>query len=312
MRIDVLDLGSNTFHVLTADVVGHELMPLFDASVAVRLGDSAFADGVISPEAFARGLEAIDTLIARVDGRRPVTVATGVFREVSNAAAFLEEVKRRFDLHVTVISGVEEARLTFRAVRAESTEPDARLAVFDLGGGSLECMLGERGVLTSASSLPLGGLRLSRTITGLDDRAARVRTAVLATAGESLSEIAARQPHEVVLSSGTARALLSVARRQGHVEQARGWLPSRIIAELARTLDAANPAELAALGVGAARLDTIAIGAQVFATILEVIDVPCVRIASGALREGLALDVADACALDLVPAAGATRGATAP
>ncbi len=311
MRIDVLDLGSNTFHVLTADVVGHALMPLFDASVPARLGESAFADGVISPAAFARGLEAIETLLARIDGRKPVTVATGVFREVSNAADFLDEVKRRFDLHVTVISGVEEARLTFRAVRAESADPDGRLAVFDLGGGSLECMLGERGVLSSASSLPLGALRLGRAFPG-PDQAARVRAAVIATAHESLLAIAAREPSEVVLSSGTARALLAVARRQGHAEQARGWLPSRIVAELARTLAIATPAELAALGVGPARLDTIAAGAAVFATILEVIDVPCIRIASAALREGLALDVADTCAHELAPAAGATRAATAP
>jgi exopolyphosphatase/guanosine-5'-triphosphate,3'-diphosphate pyrophosphatase len=293
MRVDVMDLGSNTFHLLSAKVIAGCIVPLNDMKVAVRLGERAFADGRIPQACFQRGVDAVAMLLAPLRGRRPITVATGVFREVSNGDAFLDEVRRRYDLDVQLISGEEEANLTYRGVRAEEGDPDARIAVFDLGGGSLECMLGEAGRLELVRSLPLGALRLATRFAG-GPIAARVRETVQVTAGSIVEAIRQAEPDAVVLSSGTARSLLRITRRLGWTEQVVGCIRARRLVELAQQLVVMTPDEIIGLGVSPARCDTIAAGAMVLATIVEQLRVPFVRIAQGALREGLALYTADA------------------
>lgn len=283
-----MDLGSNTFHVLSADVRNGTVVPLADAKVAVRMGERAFLDGKFSNDAFERGLAAIEQLLEPLDGRRPITVATGVFREASNANVFLAEVRRRFDLDVRVISGYEEAELTYRAVCAEVVDPEVRIAVFDLGGGSLECIFGEAGRVELARSLPLGALRLAARLEA-GDLCGPVRALVMANASRVLDEIRRREPEVVVLSSGTARTLLRVAQAMGRTEPVVNCLGAPTVAALATRLTRATDIDLASLGVPASRFDTIGVGALVFSTIVRELRVPYVRVAKGALREGLAL-----------------------
>ena len=292
MRISVLDLGSHSFHLLSAEVRDGALKPLADAKVAVRIGERAFTEGWIPQSAVARGLQAIEELIAPLGGRVPLAVATAVFREARNAGAFLGEVQRRCGIDVRILSGREEAELTYRAACAEVLDPDARLAVFDLGGGSLECMLGEHRRVEIAGSYPLGALRLAMHV-GRADLVAGVERLVAAHAGATLEAIRRRDPELVVFTSGTARTLLRVARTLGHAELVRGCISSAALSSLAGRLSTMTVAELSAIGVPAARYDTIAAGALVFSAITRHLDVPFVRIAQGALREGLVLQVAE-------------------
>lgn len=285
-----MDLGSHTFHLLSTDVVDGVLVPIDEAKVAVRMGERAFADGAISPSAWSRGLDAIEELLAPLAGRTPITVATSVFREASNAAAFLHDVRCRFGLDVRMLSGQEEAELTFRAVCAEMIDPEARIAVFDLGGGSLECILGERGRVELAASFPLGALRLATQV-GSVDVASRVERQVMHHAGAMLDEIRDREPEVVVLTSGTARALVRVARVLGRSEPVVGCLSAPSLAALASRLATMSPSETARVGVPPARCDTMGSGATVLSTIVQRLGVPFVRVAQGALREGLALTV---------------------
>jgi exopolyphosphatase/guanosine-5'-triphosphate,3'-diphosphate pyrophosphatase len=283
VRIDVLDLGSNTFHLLEAEVVGNSVLPVADRKLPVRIGDQAFTLGVIPAEAWQRGMTAIDSLIAPLRWRRPVAVATGVFREASNGAAFLAEACARFGFETRLLTGEEEARLVYDGVRAEAMEPGARLAVFDLGGGSLECVVGEGGHIELAESLPLGVLRL---------RAAKredVHRRVHDVAGELIDAIRASEPDEIVLAAGTARALLKLSRRLGRRDAVVGCIARGSLRAIAELLCGCTPEELAELGIPAARHDTIATGALVLSTLVERLGVPLVRVAAGALREGVVL-----------------------
>ena len=277
----MLDLGSNTFHLLEAEVVAGAVVPVVDRKATVRLGDEAFTLGEIPVEAWDRGLAAIEALLAPLTWRRPVAVATGVFREAGNGEAFLAEVRRRFGIDVRLLSGAEEARLVYDGVRVEAMDPAARLAVFDLGGGSLECVVGEHGRVEVASSLPLGVLRMRRT--------ADLRAHVHAVAGEILDAIRASEPDEIVLAAGTARALLKLARRLERRDAVRGCIGRGTLRAMAELLRGCTREELAALGIAAGRHDTIAPGALVLSAVVERLDVPLVRVAQGALREGVAL-----------------------
>src|SRR5262245_4679522 len=110
MRVDVLDLGSNTFHLLAASVLAGNVLPIDDVSVPVRIGERGFDKGRITDKAFKRGINALETLIERTK-TNPVIAATGVFREVTNADEFIAEASQRFGVRITIISGAEEARL---------------------------------------------------------------------------------------------------------------------------------------------------------------------------------------------------------
>lgn len=228
MRIDVLDLGSNTFHLLQAEVAGTHVEPVCDRKLWVRLGEDAFELGRIPDEACARALDAVAALLAPLGGVRPVAVATGVFREAANAD-------------------------------------------------------GERGRLEVMESLPLGALRLAGLSTG------EIRSLVVGIAGPVVAAIVASKPDEVILAAGTARALYKLARRLRRTSSVAGCMSRSTVRVLAELLHGLTPAELAQLGITSARHDTIAIGARVLATVVELLDVPVVRVASGALHEGVAL-----------------------
>ena len=285
MRIDVLDLGSNTFHLLAANVVGGTVTRVDDASIAVRLGERAFAKGRITEKAWARGIDAIDKLLDRCQ-TMPITVATGVFREAANATQFVDEVRGRFGLHIAILPGNEEARLSYRGVLADALDPDARIAVFDLGGGSLECSTGVGGRVELADSLPIGVLRFARLTAG------EVRARVREIAAPIVTAIRASSPDEVILSSGTARALGRVTRELGIREPVIGCLSAGTVKRLASQLPAMETRDICSLGISASRSDVIGTGAIVLAAIVEMIGVPFVRIATGALREGVALETA--------------------
>lgn len=286
MRSSIFDLGSNTFHLLVADVDAFGVeREILDHKIAVRIADSGFAR--LDTAAYARGLAAIEELVGRAgayaEGSR--AIATGVFREAANGAEFVENAAYRTGLAIEVIDGAEEARLTWLAVSAELAGSHGRLAVLDLGGGSLEIAVGTTGI-ERAHTFPLGTLRLR----GLSP--VEIRTAVADAAGDAIRELRALRPDTIAISSGTARALLRLSRRFGLVADGQRHLWRRTLAELARRLPATAPETLLGKGVPSERVDTIAAGAVILNAALEPLERPAVYVARSGLRQGALIDLA--------------------
>ncbi|MBS1123490.1 MAG: Ppx/GppA phosphatase [Deltaproteobacteria bacterium] len=285
MRSAVIDLGSNTFHLLVADVDQFGIRRVLgDHKIAVRIGEQAFAQGLIPDDAYARGLAALDELRARSQGHPLRVVATGVFRETANASQFLADAGERSGLAIELLDTWEEARLTWTGVSAELAGSHGKLAVIDLGGGSLECALGTSS-MDRAHGLPLGVLRLRE----LAPEA--VRRAVFDALADPIRELRAANPDTVALSSGTARALFRLGRRLGLVAEGQRHVWRRTLGDLARMLAPLRGDALACLGVAPARLDTIATGAIVLHTALELLNRPVAYVARSALREGAMIDL---------------------
>lgn len=292
MRISVVDLGSHAFHRLTVDVRAGECITIADTQVAIRIGERVPAGCAIPRSAFDRGGDALVRVLAQLGPEQPILIATGSFLQASNADRFLAEISARFGLDVRPVMPREAAALTYRAVCAEVLDPQARIAVIDLGGASLDCVLGERGRVEHTTSFALGSMQLSQQLLG-HDMESRVERLVMRHTGTLLDQIRRCEPDELVLTSGTARALLPVARALGRIEPVVGCLSTPTIVALASRLARMNPSETAVVGVPAARCDTIAVGAAALATIVTRLGVPCVRVAAGGLREGLALQAAE-------------------
>lgn len=162
----VVDVGTNSIKLLVAAMRGGKLEVLTDRVEITRLGEGLSETGAISRDAFARSLRAIQRMCgdARDAGADSVSiVGTEGLRRARNAGLFARQVQETCGERIRVISGAEEAELSYRAAKSVVQAPvskDERLCLFDIGGGSSELVVGGRDGVISAYSLPVGALVL--------------------------------------------------------------------------------------------------------------------------------------------------------
>ncbi|TVL92109.1 Ppx/GppA phosphatase family protein [Streptomyces sp. SAJ15] len=165
MRLGVLDVGSNTVHFLVVDAhPGARPLPAHSHKVPLRLAELLDDAGAISPDGVERLISAVrDALQAAEDKgvEDLLPFATSAVREATNADEVLARVTAETGVELTVLSGEEEARLTFLAARRWFGWSAGRLLVLDIGGGSLEIAYGLDEEPDAAASLPLGAGRLT-------------------------------------------------------------------------------------------------------------------------------------------------------
>lgn len=163
MRVAALDLGSNSFHALIADVDRAGRLAVVERAKRMpRIGEGIFRTGSISSAARKSAFRALDELLPVVARHRPDAiraVATAAVRDARNGGAFVAEVRARFGLDVRIISGDEEARLAYAGARARLGGELGYATLFDLGGGSLEAIVGDGEQIVRTASAPLGVLR---------------------------------------------------------------------------------------------------------------------------------------------------------
>jgi exopolyphosphatase / guanosine-5'-triphosphate,3'-diphosphate pyrophosphatase len=310
MRLGVLDIGSNTGHLLVVDAYwGAAPLPASSYKEALRLAEHLDEAGDISDE----GVEALTTFVghalelAEDKGCEEVfSFATSAVRDAGNADAVLEHVREKTGLGIRVLPGEDEARLTFLAVRRWFGWSSGRLAVFDIGGGSLEIAAGADEAPTVAWSLPLGAARLGRNHFAdgpPDEKSLRkvrktIRTAVAHDAG-ALLRVGA--PDHAVATSKTFRSLARIcgAAPSGEGILVRRTLPSAELEEWIPKLVQMDHDEIAELpGVSSSRAHQILPGALVASAVMDVFDLSELEICPWALREGIILDRLDRMAMD--------------
>ena len=163
-RYAAIDIGSNSIRMLAAEVVaGAPFQNLASARQVTRLGESVFRTGRVSQGAIDLCCNVLAQMAAEyravgVVGIR--AVGTSALRDASNQDEFLERASKALEAPVEVISGQEEARLIHLGVQSRWPHPTQRVLIVDIGGGSAELILSERGRMTQAFSKQLGALRL--------------------------------------------------------------------------------------------------------------------------------------------------------
>jgi exopolyphosphatase/guanosine-5'-triphosphate,3'-diphosphate pyrophosphatase len=301
MRLGVLDVGSNTVHLLVVDAhPGARPLPAYSHKAELRLAQLLDDQGAIGPGGVDLLVSTVrDALQAAEDKgvEDLLPFATSAVREARNADEVLARVRAETGVELTVLSGAEEARLTFLAVRRWFGWSAGKLLVLDIGGGSLEIAYGIDEEPDAAVSLPLGAGRLTAAwLPGHppapeDIRALRrhVRTEIARTVGE-FSRFGA--PDHVVATSKTFKQL---ARIGGAARSAEGLYVQR---ELKRAsleswvprLAGMTTAELAELpGVSAGRAGQLLAGALVAEGAMDLFGVERLEICPWALREGVIL-----------------------
>jgi len=302
MRLAALDLGSNSFHALIADIDrGGRLSVVDKVKRMPRLGEGIFRTGTISDVARRNALRAIDELLPVLERHRPDAVhavATSAVREARNGREFIDEVRSQFGLDVRIISGDEEARLSYAGARARLGDGLGRATLFDLGGGSLEAIWGDGDDVVCTASAPLGVLRAVVERPLSDPPSAREVRSLGQWAGREVSAFLG--PYlgvdfgQVVLCAGTARAVRAVARALALIP-AEGPQSSRIGRDTLRELiERLAPLSLAARrrtpALDPGRVDLVVHGAVMLDAILAATGSDDALVCRAALREGLILE----------------------
>jgi exopolyphosphatase / guanosine-5'-triphosphate,3'-diphosphate pyrophosphatase len=305
MRMGVLDIGSNTGHLLVVDAHrGAAPLPAYSHKEALRLAEHLDSAGSVD----ATGIDALvkfvreSKMVAEDKGCETVRAfATSAVRDAANADDVLDTVSEQTGVEVSVLPGGDEAKLTFLAVRRWFGWSSGRMIVFDIGGGSLEIAAGADETPDVAQSLPLGAGRLSREWFGEGrpdpDRTRELRKHVRAEVARDAVEVLrmGRADHAIA----TSKTFRSLARICGAVGSKEGPYARRVLqrdelAERLPELTGMTPKQIAKLpGVGGTRAHQIAAGAVVADAVLDLFDLPELEICPWALREGVILQWLD-------------------
>ncbi len=301
MRLGVLDVGSNTVHLLVVDAhQGGRPIPAFSHKAEIRLGEHLDADNRLTPDCAHRLHEFVREALQVAEDKgvhEMLAFATSAVRDAANGDELLAWIESETGVTIRVLPGPDEARLTFLAARRWFGWSSGRLLLLDIGGGSLEIASGHDEEPASAVSLPLGAGRLTRDWLPNDPPSAdevrrlrkHVRAEIAASAGILLRD---GPPTHAVATSKTFRQLARVA---GAAPSSDGMYVKRVlkhtdVTAIAERLAQTTVAERSAMpGVSEGRAGQLAAGAIVADAAMDLFSIPILEICPWALREGVIL-----------------------
>jgi exopolyphosphatase / guanosine-5'-triphosphate,3'-diphosphate pyrophosphatase len=299
MRLGVLDVGSNTVHLLVVDAHhGAHPWPAYSEKTELRLAEKIGPDGKLSKagadalvEAAARARDAA----LKHETEDLLAFATSAVRDATNSAAVLRRVREETGVELDVLSGDAEAILTFLAVRRWFGWSAGRLLVLDIGGGSLEIASGIDEEPDVALSLPLGAGRLTRDwLRGDPPPAAQVDKLFLYV-DELVDKAAAKLTDHWDRPVATSKTFRSLARLAGAAPSSAGPLaPRRLtltglrqVSGFIRRMSSSALAEME--GVSGGRAHQLLAGAVVAEVTMRRLDIDAVDFCPWAPREGVIL-----------------------
>ncbi|WP_199430986.1 Ppx/GppA phosphatase family protein [Qaidamihabitans albus] len=301
MRLGVLDVGSNTVHLLVVDAHrGAHPTPMHSEKTVLRLAEQLTPSGELSKagaEGLVRAVDSAKTSAARLGCEDVMAFATSAVREADNSGKVLRKVAEETGVELQVLTGVDEARLTFLAVRRWFGWSAGKLLVLDIGGGSLEVAMGIDEEPALAESLPLGAGRITRTRFEHDPPTRSELVATTAWLEDQVSGLAKKvgqlgEPDRVVATSKTFRSLarLTGAAPSSAGPRARRTLTDTALRQLIAFISRMPAADLAELeGVGSSRAHQLVAGALVAQATMRALSLSELEICPWALREGVIL-----------------------
>jgi exopolyphosphatase/guanosine-5'-triphosphate,3'-diphosphate pyrophosphatase len=305
VRLGVLDIGSNTGHLLVVDAHGGAApLPAYSFKRPLRLAEHLDVEGRLTEAGTSALVDFVAGALQVAEDKgceEMLGFATSAVRDAANSEEVLDRVKREAGFPLSVLAGEDEARLTFLAVRRWFGWSSGRLLVFDIGGGSLEMASGCDEAPDVAQSLPLGAGRLTREWLTTDppdpavvrELRRKIRADVARDAGRLLR---VGHPDHAVATSKTFRSLARICGAAPSAEGllVRRTLPAQVLAAKLPELIAMDDRQRRTLpGVSVNRSHQILAGALVADAVMDIHGLPELEICPWALREGIILERLD-------------------
>lgn len=303
MRLAAIDIGSNSVHMVVVQPTGAHAFEVIDREKRmVKLGAGAFRTHRLSEPAMAAAIEALRNfakLAESLEASEILAVATSATREAENGTAFLRDVEREAGIVPRIITGIDEARLIFRAVQ-HAIRVESRCLVIDIGGGSVEIVGGDRQGVLLNYSLKLGVQRL-RDLMGdgalNEEELNTLRAHIRGIVQPAAKRARALGFDRLVGTSGTIRALAQATVR------ARSSSPKSLntviatleqVQSLAAQLTGLERSERAKVkGIDPERTDTLHLGAVLVDELIQAFGHTQLMVCDASLREGVILDALD-------------------
>lgn len=298
MALAAIDVGTNSVKMLVGEVTGQHVKPILQRSVVTRLGEGLQASGEISPEAAERTLAALAELRQLAQERsvaRVGAVGTLAFREARNGREFAERCRRETGVGIRILSGEEEARLSFRGAAGASGAQ--QVLGIEIGGGSTQIMVGTDAKLHASWSLAMGAVTLTEAFLRSDPPGADEMMAMSGAIRQHLQNVVARvgKEGELVGIGGTVSALLAQLRRTDGSDPRsfhQGSVPFEALSALSIHLSLKTVAERERLGIEKGRADIITAGAWILTAAMSHLEATSLRASAQGLRHGLLIEMA--------------------
>ena len=297
MRLGVLDVGSNTVHLQVVDTSpGARPNPTFNYKEELRLTQYINEDNLVSDEGIEKLRSSIKRAIeqsASVQTQELLPFATSALREASNGEKIISSINKDFHIDLQVLTGEEEAKLTFLAARRWFGWSSGRLLVIDIGGGSLEMAAGVDESPEIATSLPLGAARLTKDFLKGDpytDKSLRaLRDHIENKLEQILPSLVKHQESDRAIA--TSKTLRTLARLSGDWFDGTGKnITVEAVRKISAKLSEMDENSRAKLpGVSENRASQIVAGSLVAESVMRNLDIKELEICPWALREGVVL-----------------------
>jgi len=297
MRLGVLDVGSNTVHLQVVDThPGARPNAAFNYKEELRLTQYLTDDHKISEEGITNLRRCIEHAIEqsqKADTQELLPFATSALREAKNGDEIIKDINKDFQIDLQVLTGEEEAKLTFLAARRWFGWSSGRLLIVDIGGGSLEMAVGVDESPEAAVSLPLGAARLTKDFLKGDpytEKSVRnLRDHIENSLEQILPNLVKHQDSDRAIA--TSKTLRTLARLCGDWFNGNGNNISidavRKISNKLADMDTSERAKLP--GVSENRASQIVAGAFVAESVMRNLDLKNLEVCPWALREGVVL-----------------------
>ena len=302
MRVAAIDCGTNSIRLLIADIEGNNFREVIRTMRIVRLGQGVDQSGEFHPDAIARTLAAVDLFAAEIAKRGVQKIrfcATSATRDATNRHLFVDGVRERLGIEPEVISGHEEASLSFTGAIQDLSPADGPFLVVDIGGGSTEFVFGTTHV-EHAKSVNIGCVRMTERHFTSDPASTTEIVAARADIQEAINKAAALVPIT------TAKTLIAVAGTATTVAAAALGLTEydRYAIHLARVsaehthevadmfLTASREARLALGYMHPGRVDVIPAGALVLSEIMKATGAKAFVASESDILDGIARSIA--------------------
>ncbi len=294
----VIDMGTNTFHLLLVELHGKEFKTIYKEKIAVKLGQGGITNNQITPEAESRAVHTLGHFKNLIDGEAISQVfafATSAVRNATNGPDFVNKIREQLGIQIHVISGEEEAQLIYEGIHFSGALDERTSLMMDIGGGSVEFIIGNADQVFWKRSFEIGGQRLLDAFHYHDPILPEEVEKLEQYCGEKLQPlleaIATFKPSGFVGASGTFDTLIDMyyatmlqCKLTGeHVFE----LPVNNFYQLFQLLVTKNRAErLLIPGMIAMRVDMIVVASCLIDFILQRLQVESIRCSHYSLKEG--------------------------
>ncbi|MFN3917073.1 MAG: hypothetical protein ACK4K0_04960 [Flavobacteriales bacterium] len=296
-KIAIIDLGTNTFNLLVAQKEDETFNVLHTSKQEVKLGKGGISKNEISPEAFQRGMLALEKHLQKITSEKCTVVkafATSAIRSASNGSEFVQAVKEKLGINIEVIDGLREAELIYKGVKS-CIFLDSTSLIMDIGGGSTEFIIGNQKEIIWSKSYNLGVSRLLENFNPSDpilpNQINEIEYFLFKKLYELFEACKAHKPHQLIGSSGSFETFASMLNFPEDIQNGHVYNLEKLKALNESLLKSTLAERLSTPGMIPTRADMIVLSSILVQLVLNNTGISKLMLSTAALKEGVLSEI---------------------